>query len=115
MNDSLNSLKDSKNVRVSGQLDWDSIDWDQAEKSVQRLQARIVKAQRQGRHGRVKSLSRILTRSFYGKALAVKRVTQNKGKRTCGVDGRTWRTSRLKAKAVMELNPQCYKAKPLRR
>ncbi len=115
MNDSLKSLKDSKNVRVSGQLDWDSIDWDQAGKSVRRLQARIVKAQREGRYGKVKSLSRILTRSFYGKALAVKRVTQNKGKRTCGVDGRTWRTSRLKAQAVMELNPQRYKAKPLRR
>ena len=93
MNDSLNS-NDSKNVRVSGQLDWDSIDWSQAEKSVRKLQARIVKAQREGRHGKVKSLSRILTRSFHGKALAVKRVTQNKGKRTCGVDGRTWRTSR---------------------
>ena len=115
MNDSLNTLDDSRNVRVSGQLDWDSIDWDQAEKSVRRLQARIVKAQREGRHDKVKSLSRILTRSFYGKALAVKRVTQNKGKRTCGVDGRTWRTAKLKAQAVMELDPQRYKAKPLRR
>lgn len=109
------NLENSNNVRVSGQLDWDSIDWKLAEKSIRRLQARIVKAQQQGRHGKVKSLSRILTRSFYGKALAVKRVTQNKGNRTCGVDGETWRTSRIKAKAVMELNPQRYKAKPLRR
>lgn len=115
MNDSLNLSNDSKIVRVSGQLDWDSFDWNQAEKSVRRLQARIVKAQREGRHGKVRSLSRILTRSFYGKALAVKRVTQNKGKRTCGVDGSTWSTSRQKAYAVMELNPQRYKAKPLRR
>ena len=115
MNDSLNSLKDSKNVRISGQLDWDSIDWAQSEKSVRRLQARIVKAQQERRHGKVKSLSRILTRSFHSKALAVKRVTQNKGKRTCGVDGRTWRTSQQKAQAVMELNPQRYRAKPLRR
>lgn len=72
MNDSLNSLKDSKNVRDSGQLSWDSIDWDKAEKSVRKLQARIVKAQQEGRHGKVRSLSRILTRSFAAKALAVK-------------------------------------------
>jgi len=109
------NLDSSNNVRVSGQLDWDSIDWNLTEKSVRRLQARIVKAQQQGKFGKVKSLSRILTHSFYGKALAVKRVTQNKGKRTCGVDGTTWRTSRQKAKAVMELDPQRYKAKPLRR
>jgi len=103
------------NVRVSGQLDWNSIDWKKAERSVRKLQARIVKAQRQGRHGKVKSLSRILTRSFVAKALAVKRVTQNKGKRTSGVDGKLWTSPRLKAIAVEKLNPQQYKAKPLRR
>jgi len=103
------------NVRVSGQLDWNSIDWKKAERSVRKLQARIVKAQRQGRHGKVKSLSRILTHSFVAKALAVKRVTQNKGKRTSGVDGKLWTSPRLKAIAVEELNPQQYKAKPLRR
>jgi RNA-directed DNA polymerase len=115
MNDSLNILKDSKNVRYSGQLSWDSIDWDEAEKSVRKLQARIVKAQQEGRHGKVRSLSRILTRSFAAKALAVRRVTQNKGKRTSGVDGELWTSPRLKARAVEELNPQQYKAKPLRR
>jgi RNA-directed DNA polymerase len=82
----------SDNMRVSGNLDWNSIDWNKAEESVRKLQERIVKAQQEGKYGRVKSLSRILTRSFYGKALAVKRVTQNKGKRTSGVDGETWRT-----------------------
>ena len=102
-------------VRVSGQLDWDSIDWDRTERSVRKLQARIVKAQREGRHGKVKSLSRILTRSFAAKALAVKRVTQNKGKRTSGVDGELWTTPKRKVRAIRELDPQRYKAKPLRR
>ena len=115
MNDSLNSLKDSKNVRDSGQLSWDSIDWDKAGKSVRKLQARIVKAQQEGRHGKVRSLSRILTRSFAAKVLAVKRVTQNKGKHTPGVDGVLWNTPKQKARVVEDLNPQRYKAKPLRR
>ena len=33
-----------------------------------------------GRTGKVKSLQWLLTHSFYGRALAVKRVTSNKGK-----------------------------------
>ena len=108
-------VKLSPDVRVSGQLDWNSITWDKVEKSVRKLQERIVKAQREGRHGKVKSLSRILTRSFAAKALSVKRVTQNRGKRTSGVDGQQWRTPKRKAQAVLGLNPQRYQAKPLRR
>lgn len=111
----MNGIPATDGVRVSGQLNWDSIDWKKAEESVRKLQARIVKAQRDGRHGKVKSLSRILTRSFAAKALAVKRVTQNRGKRTSGVDGALWRSPKQKAKAVLDLNPQHYKAKPLRR
>jgi RNA-directed DNA polymerase len=105
----------SPDVRVSGQLDWNSIDWSRVERSVRKLQERIVKAQREGRHGKVRSLSRILTRSFAAKALAVRRVTQNRGKRTSGVDKLLWSTPRQKARAVLELNPQRYRAKPLRR
>jgi RNA-directed DNA polymerase len=96
-------------------VDWNAIDWHKVNRTVLRLQARIVKAQREGRYGKVKSLSRILTRSFAGKALAVRRVTANRGKRTAGVDGQLWTTPKQKAAAVEELSPQRYKAKPLRR
>ena len=65
---------------------WSEIDWIRAEMYVQKLQARIVKAQREGRHNKVKALQWTLTHSFYAKALAVKRVTTNKGKDTAGVD-----------------------------
>jgi len=111
----MNAIPKQNDVRGSGPLDWDSIDWKKAEESVRKLQARIVKAQREGRYGKVKSLSRILTRSFAARALAVKRVTQNKGKRTSGVDGLLWTSPKQQAKAVLGLNPQGYKAKPLRR
>ena len=69
-----------------GVMEWDQIDWKQCERQVERLQARIVKASQMGRWGKVKVLQRLLTCSFSGKALAVKRVTENKGKRTPGVD-----------------------------
>ena len=75
-----------------GEVDWHAINWQFVHENVRRLQARIVKATQQGRWGKVKALQRLLTRSFSGKALAVRRVTENHGKKTPGVDGQTWNT-----------------------
>lgn len=61
--------------------DWNAIDWKKAEAYVKKLQMRIVKAQRADHYNKVKSLQWLLTHSFYAKALAVKRVTSNQGKR----------------------------------
>jgi len=69
---------------------WDSIDWARAEADVKRLQMRIAQATRDGRWNKVKALQRMLTHSFYGKVLAVRRVTDNRGKNTSGVDKVTW-------------------------
>lgn len=38
------------------QTNWDRIDWTKAEQAVKKLQARIVKAQKEGRTGKVKTL-----------------------------------------------------------
>lgn len=110
-------LNDGKHpdVRVDSEPEWNSINWSHTEKAVARLQARIVKAQQEGRYGKVKSLNRILTRSFAAKALAVKRVTSNRGSKTPGVDGETWNTNERKAQAILELQQDSYRAKPLRR
>ena len=78
------------------------IDWKRCEQRVARLQARIVKASREGRWGKVKALQRLLTCSFSGKALAVKRVTENKGKRTSDVDQVVWSTLQSKLKAIAQ-------------
>lgn len=94
---------------------WDQIDWRQCERQVERLQARIVKASRERRWGKVKALQRLLTCSFSGKALAVKRVTENKGKRTSGVDHVLWSTPQSKFQAIASLQRQGYQPLPLRR
>jgi len=52
---------------------WEQVNWSQGELRVRRLQARIVKATQEGRHGKAKALQWLLTHSFYGRALAVKR------------------------------------------
>ena len=82
---------------------WDQIVWKRCEGQVARLQARIVKASWETRWGKVKALQRLLTYSFSGKALAVKRVTENKGKRTSGVDHVLWSTPQSKLKAIASL------------
>ena len=68
-------------------IEWHSINWDKAHKLVRRLQVRIAKAVSEGRWNKVKALQRLLAHSFSGKAVAVKRVTENHGKKTPGVDG----------------------------
>ena len=94
---------------------WSKIDWNKCECFVQKLQARIVKAQREGRNNKVKALQWMLTHSFYAKALAVKRVTTNKGKSTSGVDKITWSSPLAKAKAIFTLKRRGYKPQPLKR
>jgi RNA-directed DNA polymerase len=96
-------------------VNWTMIEWDTCERSVRKLQCRIVKAQQQKRYNKVKALQRLLATSFYAKAMAVKRVTSNKGKRTTGVDKVKWTTPAAKGKAVMSLKRKGYKPKPLKR
>jgi RNA-directed DNA polymerase len=76
---------------------------------------RIAKAIKLGRYGRAKALQWLLTHSFYAKLLAVKRVTQNKGRNTPGIDRIIWRTPQQKMQAVKLLKRRGYHSLPLRR
>jgi len=96
-------------------LPWHDIDWSQCQREVRRLQMRIVKATQEGRWGKVKALQWLLTHSFSGKALAVKRVTENQGKHTPGVDRVIWSTPAAKSQAILLLKRRGYRPLPLRR
>jgi N-terminal domain of reverse transcriptase len=98
-----------------GVTDWHAIDWKAVNLTVRRLQARIVKATQEKRWGKVKALQRLLTHSFSGKAVAVRRVTENQGKYTPGVDKITWTTPHKKINAVYALRQRGYQPQPLRR
>jgi RNA-directed DNA polymerase len=106
---------DPAGASFHGVTDWSAIDWHQANHNVRRLQARIVKATKEKRWGKVKALQRLLTHSFSGKALAVRRVTENQGKNTPGVDQVTWNTPQKKISAVYSLRQRDYHPQPLRR
>lgn len=94
---------------------WKAINWQKAEDEVRRLQLRIAKAIKAGRYGRAIALSWLLTHSRSAKLLAVKRVTENKGAKTPGVDNVRWRTDKQKYAAVQLLNRRGYRPLPLRR
>jgi RNA-directed DNA polymerase len=97
------------------EVNWHTIDWSAVHGNVRRLQARIVKATQEGKWNKVKVLQRLLTHSFSGKALAVRRVTENQGKNTPGVDKDMWDTPEKKAQAVQTLKQRGYHPQPLRR
>lgn len=102
MNEVKTKCASSRRGRLKGA--WNSMDWDKLQAAVRKLQTRIVKAQKEKRYNKVKALQRILTTSFTAKALAVKRATSNKGKRTAGVDNIKWTTQAQKLEAAASLN-----------
>jgi len=106
---------DAAGASFHGVTDWHAIEWQKVNKNVRRLQVRIVKATQEGRWNKVKALQRLLTHSFSGKALAVRRVTENQGKNTPGVDKVIWNTPQKKINAVYSLRQRGYHPQPLRR
>ncbi|MDU9025281.1 group II intron reverse transcriptase/maturase [Pseudomonas corrugata] len=94
---------------------WHDIDWCRVQRNVRGMQVRIAKACRENNWRRVKALQRMLTRSRSARYLAVRRVTENQGKRTAGVDRVLWDTPDAKWKAANGLKRHGYKPRPLRR
>ena len=95
--------------------EWYAIDWPTIHRNVRRLQVRIAQAAKEGRWGKVRALQRLLTHSYSGKVLAVRRVTENNGKKTPGVDREIWDTPEKKTQAVHEFKQGGYHPRPLRR
>jgi len=107
-------VKQSSGASSAG-AKWDAINWQTIKTQVNRLQMRIAKATRERRWGKVKALQRLLTCSYYAKLLAVKRVTENRGGKTPGIDNVIWRTSKQKMEATLSLRKRGYSTKPLKR
>jgi len=85
------------------------------EKHTDRDLTRIAKATQEKKWNLMKRLSYLLTHSRSAKLLAVRIVTQNKGKHTPGVDGELWNCASDKMRAALSLSDRQYCAQPLRR
>lgn len=94
---------------------WHLIDWEHANSVVKKLQRRIVKAVKAKKWKKVRDLQRLLTKSFSAKVLAIRRVTENTGGKTCGIDRKLWNTPSDKYKAISQLTNRGYRANAVRR
>ena len=94
---------------------WQGIAWTKVHRHVFRLQKQIYQATQRGDVRRVRKLQNLLSKSWYARLLAVRRVTQeNTGKHTAGIDG----VKSLKAPERLQLAHELKldgKASPLRR
>ncbi|MEM6321115.1 MAG: group II intron reverse transcriptase/maturase [Bacteroidota bacterium] len=100
---------------LTDKIAWQYIRWDRVMATVKSIQSRIVKAVKSGRWNKVKVLQGILSRSYAARLLAIRRITENRGKSTAGIDGKLWNTPKAKFLAVSKLNQVGYKAKAVRR
>ena len=67
---------------------WDAINWPTHEDNVRRLRRRIFKAAKDGDLAKVRSLQRMMLRSWSNTLCSVRQITQrNAGRVTAGIDG----------------------------
>ena len=87
-----------------GVLDWDDVVWRTHEEHVARLRRRIFKATREQRWATVRSLQKMMLRSWSNTLLSVRQVTQrNTGRRTAGVDGEVALSSQERAEVAVRV------------
>ncbi len=114
-------MKDRTNtigIGTDGQAsEWDLIPWDFIEKSIRKLRRRIFRASREQKWNVVRSLMKLMLRSYFNLLESVRRVTQkNKGKKTAGVDKEVALTSKARMALVRSMGKYTlWQAKPARR
>jgi RNA-directed DNA polymerase len=85
-------------------LDWADINWKLVNKRIRKLRQRIYRATQNGQWNRVRSLMKLMLRSYSNLLLSVRRITQeNQGKRTAGLDGQTALTSKQRVQLVKQM------------
>jgi hypothetical protein len=97
--------------------DWQRIDWRTANKVVRNLRQRIFRATQRGDWNTVRSLQKLMLRSYSNTLVSVRRVSQeNTGKRTPGVDQLVVKTPSLRGRLVdLLMTSQPWQARPARR
>lgn len=103
--------------QLIGTTEWHAIDWQKSFRLLKNLRSRIFRASQEGNYKKVRSLQKLMLRSYTNRVVSVRRITQlNAGKNTPGVDRIVVRTAKEREKLVEELRQhQPWKAKPARR
>ena len=100
-------MKDSVRQDIGARTplqDWTTIDWKAVKKRVKNLRQRIYRATQQAQWNRVRSLTKLMLRSYANLLLSIRRMTQeNQGKQTAGLDGQIVRTSAERVALVKQM------------
>ncbi len=99
------------------QTDWNTINWRKANRTVRHLRHRIFRATQEGNLNKVRSLQKLMLKSYSNRLVSVRRVAQiNAGKNTPGVDKLVIKTPAARGRMVDALaHYSLWKAKPARR
>src|SRR5256714_3924705 len=99
------------------QTDWNAITWRKAHRTVRNLRQRLFRATQEGNLKKVRSLQKLMLKSYSNRLVSVRRVAQiNAGKNTPGVDKLVIKTPATRGKMVDALaHSSLWKAKPVRR
>src|SRR5216684_7733393 len=100
-----------------GRTVWDLVDWREANRMVRNLRHRIFRAAQAKDLRKVRSLQKLMLRSYSNILMSVRRVTQtNAGRNTPGVDKVLVKTPAARGELVDRLSTfQPWRAKPVRR
>src|SRR5947199_10354067 len=103
--------------RTETQANWNAINWRKANRTVRNLRHRIFRAMQEGNLNKVRSLQKLMLKSYSNRLVSVRRVAQiNAGKNTPGVDKLVIRTPAARGRMVDALaHYSLWKAKPTRR
>jgi len=98
-------------------IEWASIDWALINKRVRNLIRRIYQATQMYQWNRVRSLMKLLLRSYSNLLWSVRRVTQlNAGRKTAGIDGQTILTPSQRVKLVNQMQAySLWQVRPAKR
>jgi RNA-directed DNA polymerase len=107
-----------KDIGTKGTLHhWADINWRSVKKRIRNLRRRIYRATQNGQWRKVKSLMKLMLRSYSNLLLSVRRVTQeNTGKKTPGVDKQVALTPEKRVALVNEMKGySIWQVKPTKR
>src|SRR5438876_11219913 len=99
------------------QTNWNAVQWQKANRTVRNLRHRIFRATQEGNLKKVRSLQKLMLKSYSNRLVSVRRVTQiNAGKKTPGVDKLVIKTPAARGRMVDTLaHYTLWKATPARR
>ena len=101
----------------SSTLEWQAIDWQAVERKIRNLRQRIFRATQCGQWNKVRSLMKLMLRSYCNLLNSVRKITLiNSGRKTPGIDRHIVLTDKRRVNLVKSmLKSDTWKAHPARR